>query len=122
MKTLVFDFKTIAGGDLILLSYSGPRGGRTHVSYKVMGAHTGVRADDQGRVTDTFEVPCETPAQVAKVLADQINREWLKEAFQARVKEDTGSLVVSCQDMVADCKFSVDVEGGGGTKVSLSEF
>lgn len=120
MKTLVIDIIDPADGDLVIIMYEAARGGRTHVMHRVVGEHQGVRASEDGRVTELFDVPAQTPKDIAEIFAGLINAQWPKEGFNARLKD--GSLVVFCQDMVSDVTFSAEVEGGGGTKVSLKEF
>lgn len=122
MKTLVIDIRNPADGDEIIIEYASSRGGKTAVKHKVVGARHRPIIDDSGLATAMEPVPAQTSRDVAKLIADQINMHWMKEAFQAKVKEDTGSLVVNCHDMVSDVRFAAEVNGGGGTTVDLTEF
>lgn len=123
MKTLVIDIRNPADGDEIIIEYASSRGGKTAVKHKVVGPRQRPILDaDSGLAISMEPVPAQTSRDVAKLIADQINMHWMKEAFQAKVKEDTGSLVVNCHDMVSDVRFVAEINGGGGTTVDLMEF
>jgi hypothetical protein len=95
------DIKTPAAGDLVIVQYRAPRGGRTHVMHRVAAK--------------------ETARDVTASLARAINHEWMPEFIQAKVN-DKGSLIVNCADAVSDVTFSHDIEGDGGTQLSMMEF
>lgn len=120
MKTLAFDINPVAG-DLLLLQYRSSRGGRTHVAHLVKGERKlPVRGEDD-EVIRLDILPPETGKDVALALADQINKTWVREAFTAKVN-DKGTLIVHCNDAVSDVTFSHDIEGKGGSTVTMTEF
>lgn len=123
MKTLVIDIRTPADGDEIIIEYRSPRGGKTAVKHRVIGARKKpIIEEDTGLAISMEHVPAQTARDIATALASQINSTWMKEAFQAKTKNDTGSLVVNCHDMVSDVEFSAEVIGAGGTKVEFMVF
>lgn len=99
MKTVLFTIAPCAG-DLLIVQYRSARGGRTHVMHRI--------------------APGETAKDVSEVLAAAITREWPPEAFQA--KAQNGQLVINCTGLVQDVTFSHDIEGTGGTLVTIQEF
>jgi len=121
MKTLVITIKDPAANDHVFVSYYDPRGGRTDVSYRVMGERLKPIPDEHGVVTRAETIPADTPIDVARALMRGINKDWMSESFKAKLKED-GSLVINCNDAVDRVTFKSHVDGGGGTKVELVEF
>lgn len=121
MKTVVFDFRTPAPGDLVIVQYSSPRGGRTHASHRVRGARKNPVLDGDA-VVGLNDIPADTPFDIARALGSEIGRSWMGDCFQAKVKIETGQLIVACSNQVSDVAFSADVEGGGGTTVEVTEF
>lgn len=121
MKTLVFTIKTPAEGDLIIVEYSSTRGGCTHVKHQVIGAHQRAQADEKGVVTKLENVPAETPRDIAAILAGKIKTDWMPEAFEAKVNEQSGNLIVNCTGLVQDVMFRASVAGDGGTAVEMME-
>lgn len=122
MRTLIFTIKSPAKGDLIVVEYADPRGGCTAVDYTVIGPHMLPKEDERGIVVAVDEVPGETAAQIAAVMAHTINNQWMAEAFQASVKEASGSLVIKTTDLVNHVRFRCSVAGSGGTTVEMDEF
>ena len=123
MKTLLITITDPTDGDLIVLEYSDTVGGGcTSVTHKVRGKHQVAQTDADGSVTDLVNVPGETGSDIGRSLAHTINKNWMSEAFQARVKDDTGALIVHCTGLVPHVKFKGFVEGDGATQVTLTEF
>ena len=121
MKTLLITITDPTDGDLIVLEYNDTVGGGcTSVTHKVKGEFQRAHVAADGRVEGLETVPAETPAAIATILAGLINKDWMKEAFQARVKSDT--LIVHCSGLVPHVKFKGFVEGDGDTQVTLTEF
>lgn len=124
MKTLVFTIKNPAKGDLIVVEYSDVRGGRTAVDYTVIGAHLKPITDERGVVVSAENVPSETPAQIADILAKLINNPsggWMPEAFEAGVVESSGALKIHCTGLVQNVRFGCSVAGKGGTGIEMME-
>lgn len=122
MRTLIFTIKNPAKGDLIVVEYSDPRGGCTAVDYTVIGPHMLPHQDERGIVVSAEQVPSETPAKIAGILAQMVNDKWMAEAFQASVKEASGALVIKTTDLVNHVRFRCSVAGTGGTAVEMDEF
>jgi hypothetical protein len=123
MKTLVVDFIDPTDGDLIIIEYASPRGGVTSVKHTVVGAHQKAKADADGVVQEITTFPAETPHDIARDLAFLINKDWMHEAFEAKVGgTNKSSLVIGCTGLVNDVTFKGFVEGSGATKVSITEF
>lgn len=123
MKAIVFSITDPADKDLIIIEYSDiRRGGVTSVKHRVRGAHQRAQTDEAGVVAAIENVPGETQRDIAKILANHIVKDWMPEAFEASVKDDTGQLVVKCTGLVPDVKFKAFVEGGGSTKIEMMEF
>lgn len=122
MKTVVIDIKDPVEGDLVIVNYCSPRGGKTSAKHAVAGVRKRPQLDAEGFATLVETVPAETARDVAQALVGQISKEWPTEGFQAGVKDDTGALVIKCADVVSDVIFSVEVAGEGGTTFSMMEF
>ena len=124
MKTLLVTINNPANGDLVIIEYlDKTAGGCTSAKTVVVGERVRPILDGDGYVTGTEPVPAQTSRDVAKVLGDLIRKDWISEAFQARVNEETGSLVIHCTDLVADkVVFRASVAGTGGTTLDLLEF
>lgn len=122
MKTVVFEIKAPVDGDLVILNAEDRRGGKSSVKHRVLGARQLPKLDDDGFVTGTVDIPAQTPRDVALALADQINRDWMPECARARVKDDTGALIVNCSDLYAYVDFTTEVHGTGGTTVGMTEY
>lgn len=101
MKSVVITIDKPATGDILFVEYSGARGGCTKSEVTIP--------------------PAATVATIAHAIAQDINANWLKEAFSAKVN-DKGALIIGCSDLVADVKFKVYVEGKGGTTAEIMEF
>lgn len=100
MKTIVFKLSGKPDvGDLVILSYASQRGGRTHVMHRV-----GAVTKPIGPVTESLDA-------IARSLVDQIDKGWMKEAFEAKAKGST--VIVQCTGLVSDVTFQVDIEGSG---------
>jgi hypothetical protein len=122
MKTLVIDIKNPMPGDEVIVQYSAPNGGKTAAKHRVLPERYRAVHDEHGIATVAEKIPADTALDVVKALIEQINRTWLSESFHAKLKDDTGSLVVNCQDTVSDVTFSAEVAGNGGTSVNIMVF
>jgi hypothetical protein len=124
MKALIFTIANPAKGDFIVVECCDPRGGRTAVDYTVIGAHLKPINDERGILVSVEQIPLETPHQIAGILANLINQPvggWMPEAFEAKVSEKTGALVVNCTGLVQNVIFRCSVAGSGGTTIEMME-
>jgi hypothetical protein len=100
MKTVIY---TLSGqpqeGDRVILRYRSPRGGSTHVMHRCTAA--------------------DSPASLASILADEMDKGWMKEAFEVKAKGNR--VIVQCTGLVADVIFEHEIEGSAGLKVALEE-
>ena len=112
MKTVVVKMKgEPKEGDLIIIAYRGPRGGRTHAMHRVR------------YVGDPKEaLQLETLADVTSSLVREITKTWMQDCFEARVKDGGSTLVIQCQDMVSNVVFESQIEGSDAVKITIDEF
>lgn len=122
MKTLVIEINTPTPGDLCIVEYADPRGGKTSAKHRVRPHRLRPVLDEHGNPVTSEVIPADTAIDVVNALIADINQWWLPDAFTAKLKENTGSLVVNCADVVAHVIFSVEVAGDGGTVMTLEEF
>ena len=120
MKTLVVSIKSPADGDLVILEYSSARGGVTSAKHKIKGDHKLPKEQTDGTWI-LEDAPGDTPRGIATKLAESIQKDWMPEAFEARVN-DAGDLIIGCTGLVQNVKFKSVVEGNGGTTVEITEF
>ena len=120
MKTLVVSIKSPADGDLVILQYSSSSGGVTSAKHKIQGDRKLPKEQADGAWT-LVDVPGDTPREIATKLAESIQKDWMPEAFEARVN-DAGNVIIGCTGLVQDVKFKSVVEGDGGTTVEITEF
>ena len=120
MKTLVFEFKTPGAGDLVIINASAARGGKISCKRKISGGGKRPLVDAEGLITSYEDVPADDGKAIAHDLAGQISREWMPECVQAKVKDN--SLVVNCTDLFTDVTFTTEVQGNGGTEITMLEF
>ena len=122
MKTMVFEFSNPGPGDLVIINAEAPGGGKNSVKYKVLGARVRPQMDEDGFIVSTEQLPQDDPKAIAHILCGQISKEWMADCVRAKVKPDSGVLVVNCTDLFSNVKFSTEVHGEGGTTVTMSEF
>ncbi len=122
MKTMVFDIQDPAAGDMVIINASAPKGGKISAKYIVLGARVKPVLDDGGFIVRTDQLPADTGKDIAANLSAQINSGWMPECVKAKVKPETGVLILNCTDLFTDVIFTSEVHGEGGTKVVMSEF
>jgi len=108
MRTAIFTFGgTATPGDLLMLSYSAARGGRSTVKV-VIGAPAGGDRNEKGwkMVTTIEEV---VPAFVAEI--NGASSEWSPGYGDFKASGKGDRLMVMCSTLMDDVKFSYDVEG-----------
>lgn len=118
---------TATPGDLVMLGYSAPRGGRSTAKYRVKdGTERDEIVYDAEKVASIkhTSVPADTMANVVSGLASCINGiggecEWSPGTgdFRAIAKGET--LMVMCSDLVSDLTFHADVDGKGTEKIAI---
>jgi len=114
MKTVVVKMKgEPKEGDLIIIAYRGPRGGRTHAMHRVQ--YVGDIHGDTPRQLETL-------ADVTSSLVREITKTWMQDCFEARVKDGGSTLVIQCQDMVSNVVFESQIEGSDAVKITIDEF
>jgi hypothetical protein len=121
MKTLLINFNSPTGGDLLIVEYSSPRGGCTSVKHRVLGKRTNPIFDGDGFVKKTEDLPAQSQRDIATTMSGLINKEWMHEAFQAGVVDKTGALKIHCTGLVEDVKFKGIVEGKGSSTIDILE-
>jgi hypothetical protein len=122
VKTVVVSIQNPVEGDLIVVEYNDVRGGSTSVKHRVIGARKRPILDDNGFAVGFDDIPAETARDIALLFAMEINTEWMKEAFTAKVKEGSDRLIVGCTDLVSErIRFQASVAGNGGTTVEIEE-
>lgn len=96
-------------GDLIILRYSAPRGGSTHVMHRI------------GTLPEAMAkgVP-ESLAIVANLLVKEINDAWMKEFFHATFKPPA-TVRIECQNDVDNVTFFGEIEGSEGVQIEIEE-
>lgn len=122
MKTVLFEFEDVTPGDLLILNASDPRGGKTHVKRKILGARQRPVLDADGFIASTETLPADDSGVIARDFRDQIKKDWMPECIEARVKDGTGVLILQCTDVFSNVVFSTEVQGEGATKVKMTEY
>jgi hypothetical protein len=122
MKTMVITIADPADGDLVIVNAEAPRGGKTSVKHRVIGARQRPVLDEHGFATSVEDVPAQTARDIAVIMAELLTGGWLPGQMEAKPKGDNGALVVHCTQDFSDLKFSTEVHGDGGTKATLEEF
>lgn len=124
MKTVLFKLSgTPKPNDLIVLSYASPRGGRTHVMHRARGQRVFTKENDDG-TQEPLIVPPDTIEDIARELVAEIDRGWMKEAFEPKHKKasaDASTVVIQCTGLVENVVFSGEVEGSDGIKIDIEE-
>jgi hypothetical protein len=99
-------------GDMIVLSYTTPRGGNSNARYAMKGRT--VTAEIDGDEVKKVVVAADSPADIVKGLAAAINNsrgDYCPGQFHATGRDDM--LIVTCSDAVNDVIFSTHVAGEG---------
>jgi len=122
MKTVVVEIQTPGAGDLVILNAEHPKGGKISVKRKLLGARKRPTLDEGGFVVGVEELPADDQRAIASDFAQQITKDWMKECVQAKVKPDTGALIINCTDLFSDVLFTTEVHGDAGTIATLNEF
>lgn len=112
MKTAIFTIEGVPSGkEMLVLSYTTPRGGMSNATYRPKGERREVTYDDDGQPTDIGIKSAETPEQIAGWMAKAVNesKDYCPEQFRATSMADM--LVVTCSDGVSDVTFIPQVQG-----------
>lgn len=86
--------------DLLIVRYSAPRGGSTHVMHRFKGG--------------------EALMDVASAMARDINDHWMNDYFRASTRAPA-TLRIECQDIVSDVTFYAEIEGGDTMDIEVEE-
>jgi len=92
--------------DLLIVRYTDPRGGSTHVMHRFT---PDPKTGDLKRLRD-----------VLRDFATEINDKWMKDFFSATFKEPS-TLRFAVQDAVSHVTFHGEVEGSDGMTVEIDE-
>lgn len=123
MKTLVVKGSgTVTEGDMVILSYRSPRGGRSDAKYLVRNPRQ-LMSEEALRAGEP-PPPLASIADIIAGLASTINSEkseWCPGSgdFRATAKGDT--LYVQCSDTVSNVSFGIEVTGAQTEKFELRE-
>lgn len=99
-------------GDMIVLSYTTPRGGQSNARYRMHGRK--IEAKINGEEIEKIVTPAETPSEIVSGLAGAINNsrgDYCPNQFHAVGKDDM--LIVTCSDLVDNVIFLTHVAGEG---------
>jgi len=113
MKTELFKVRgTPKEGDMIVLSYTAPKGGQSNARYQMKGRKVTARIN--GEEIEKIVEEADTPAAICRGLVEAINNsrgDFCANQFHATNREDM--LIVTCSDMVDDVTFLTHVAGEG---------
>jgi hypothetical protein len=120
MRTILVHIKNPTPGDLVIVNACHAKGGKDSAKYKIRGPWKQVtKITDDGTILETQDVSQDNATVIADQLMQQINKDWLPECVQAKVKNDF--LVINCTDLYDAVTITAEVHGDG-TVTELVEY
>lgn len=118
MKTVEFRFSGApSAGDLIMLSYSGSRGGRSTAKYRVK-----LEADQHGQAVVLDDLKSVVDHLATVINGNGPDSEWCPGTGDFKAVARGTTLMVMFSELVSDITFHADIEGSQTMVIEIEVF